>query len=107
MDLNILDLQLDEGRKSDLYSRVRELRALNNSGKEIVTKVAKEFGREYSQIEKMLLPFKFKNIDNMSDEEIAKLRTEYRSLFPARSVSKMSDSTFIDQLKDKIIARGR
>lgn len=107
MDLNILDLQLDEGRKSDLYSRVRELRALNNSGKEIVTKVAKEFGREYSQIEKMLLPFKFKNIDNMSEEEIAKLKSEYRSLFPPRSISKMGDKTFIDQLKDKIIARGR
>jgi predicted DNA-binding protein (UPF0278 family) len=87
--------------------RVSELRALRNSGSEIVKKIAQEFQADYSKIEKLLLPHKLKDIDEMGAREIKKLKEEYRTLFDkGERLDSMKDSTFISRLKDKVIAKG-
>ena len=107
MDFNTMLIQLDENKLSDLHSRVAELRALNNSGKEICKKIAQEFELEYPKVERMLLPHKLKDIDSAGKREIKKMKEEYYRLFDkGERLDSMSDITFIERLKDKIIAKG-
>ena len=106
MKIGEFELQLDESKMGDIYERVRELRALNNSGTEIVTKVAKEFNKSYNSIEKLLLPKKLKSVDSLDEKEIKKLRRSYTDLFSKAELSKLSDKIFIKELKNKVIAKG-
>lgn len=108
MDFNTMLLQLDEGKMGDLYTRVAELRALRNSGKDIVKKISQEFQLDYPKVEKMLLPHKLKDIDSAGKRDVKKYKEEYRTLFDkGERLDSLSDSTFIERLKDKIIAKGK
>lgn len=105
MKIGEFELQLNEGKMKDIYTRVTELRALNNSGNEIVTKVAKEFEKEYSDVERLLLPQKLKRVNDAGKREIKKLRRSYSNLFSKAELSRLSDKTFISRLKDRVIAK--
>lgn len=105
MNLDIFQMQLNESRMGDFYARVKELKALNNTGKEIVKKIAKEFNKSENDVEKLLLPQRLKNIDKMKESELKKIRQDYSQYFSKGELSRLSNKTFIDRLKDRVIAK--
>lgn len=77
MNLDMLEFQLQEEKVNskvhDLHRRVKELRALNNSSKDICKKIAIEFKKDYDQVKKLLLPTDLKEFVGKSAEELEKV----------------------------------
>jgi hypothetical protein len=110
MDLNLLATQLNEGIMGEIYYRAKELRALKNSGTEIVNKVAQEFKKDPKDIEKLFLPYAIKDLaDNseIDDKRFETLKTNYRDLFDQRELKTLGKTTFVNRLVDRVIAKGQ
>ena len=110
MDLNLFATQLNEGIMGEIYFRAKELRALKNSGIEIVKKISEEFKKDPKAIEKLFLPYAIKDLaDNpeIDDKRFETLKTNYRFLFDPRELKTLGKSTFISRLKDRVIAKGQ
>jgi hypothetical protein len=97
-------------KKADMDARIKELAALNNSAKELIKKVAGEFGKYYDEIEKYLLPLDLKKYVGKSEDElnevgestIKKLKGKYNDIIPEGD---MSNSKFIRKLIKNYIER--
>ena len=108
MKLDMFDFQLNEDKVNDkikdLKTRVKELRALNNSGDEISKKIASEFGKGYDQIRTLLLPQDLKRYAKMDgnqlrkvgEEHIKNIQRKYSKIAPQGKVS--SRSAFLNKV---------
>jgi hypothetical protein len=109
MDLNLFATQLNEGIMGEIYYRAKELRALKNSGNEIVSKIAQEFQKDPKAIEKLFLPYAIKDLaDNpeIDDKRFEALKTNYRDLFDQRELKTLGKKSFVERLKDRVIGKG-
>lgn len=111
MKLDMFKEQLNENKMGDLHARVRELRALNNSGDEICKKIASEFQKDYIDIKKLILPSDLKRYASMSadqlnavgEDAIKRLKSKYSKWAPKTIRSKKS---FLEKLMNVAISRG-
>ena len=114
MDLTIFEMQLNEERVNnkmkDLRSRLKELRALNNSGDEICKKLAQEFNKTYDQVRTMLLPPDLKKYAKMTNQEmfnvgeqpLKELTRKYKKI--GLDYRTMSKAAFLNNLMNDYIA---
>ena len=93
MEIKDFSFLLNENKVSDFNRRANELRALNNSADEIITKLAKEFEMSISSVENRLLPRELKNIRTMNKQDLNKLRKKYPDM------KKLSDKAFRSKLR--------
>jgi hypothetical protein len=110
MDLNLLATQLNEGIMGEIYGRAKELRALKNSGNEIVQKIAQEFQKDPNAIEKLFLPYAIKDLADdpeISDTRFESLKSTYRDLFDGRELKTLGKTSFVSRLKDRAIGKGQ
>ena len=110
----MLEFQLNEEKVNnptkDLHARVRELRHLNNSADDICKKISTEFGKDYDDVKRYLLPADLKRYVDMTSEELnkvgkeamRKLKSHYSKIAPASN----SGSAFIKGLIDAYITKG-
>lgn len=111
MKLDILEFQLNEEKVNhsvrDLTSRVKELRALNNSADDICKKISTEFGKDYDDIKRYLLPIELKRFVGMSTDELEKVGEkpikELRRKYSKYKINTSSKSGFLKQLMSSYI----
>lgn len=116
MDLDMLEFQLKEEKVNskvhDLHRRVKELRALNNSSKDICKKIGIEFKKDYDQVKKLLLPTDLKEFVGKNTEELEKvgekrmkdLKRKYSKHVNDRAKTK---SSMLNSIIDSYIKNGR
>lgn len=113
MNLDMFKFQLNEQKVNssvhDLHRRVKELRALNNSGDEICKKIAREFQKDYDQVKKLLLPSDLKRYVGMTNEQLNRvgektikyLESKYKKYIPG---TKRTRASFLKNLMNSYIA---
>ena len=111
MKLDMLEFQLNEEKVNnpikDLTTRVKELRSLNNSANEICKKIATEFGKDYDDVKRYLLPIDLKRYVGMSVDELNKVGEvkikELRKKYNKFVSNTTSRATFLRSLMDAYI----
>ncbi len=111
MNLGMLEFQLNEEKvnnpTTDLTRRVRELRSLNNSADEICKKISTEFGKDYDDVKRYLLPLDLKKFVGMSSEQLNKVGEkpikELRRKYSKYASQATNKAAFLKSLMDSYI----